>query len=547
MAPPYKPLPLGNPGAASNPLAGVGATLSKLNYGPGGGPQNSPIPLLHPPPAKPAVPKAGTGFRSANLTAPKASKAAPADKHPALPATAGRTSVPARTVTSTAQDGAATVPAKTSTPVASKPPPAAKRASTAAASAPPPPQLTPQQQAMQAVTAALAPLYTQQGTAAQHQNDAIRQFTQAIISQLQGVPSQVQGDYNNAINAQSSLVNSAADALRNANPNTQDQALLSAINAPDAQGQQIAAQNNAVFNGGAAVGQYLNGVSPLGALRSQGLAATDLARLQPGFQGLRGQQALQAALYQQGQARQKIDAMAPGLTQQYTSSLTAAQQKQQYLDMVARKFGYQKAKDQATLNLRVDEFNTRQNTANGKIDVRVSKGFPDGLAHNSSGQVITSGGKPVRFDANTGSVTTRPPSGKDISTLVDKWKGGRTVSKTVRAPNPDANGNPVVKTVKTQQGQLSFEQAYKRLTAMGVADKTARQYLQTAYQRGEQGRGWLTNEQRNILKKSGRQSYVAKYQGHAFITPQMYAALVAAKNPPPGELNHGRYFIAPGY
>ena len=294
----------------------------------------------------------------------------------------------------------------TKTPVPKLPPPTAGKTTVPARTITPVPKpkalppLTPQQQATRAVNQSLAPVYAQQNTSASRQNNAITAFTQAIISQLQGMPAQVQGDYNQAIQGQSQLAQNAADALRNANPNQQDQTLLNAIGAPQAQHDALTSQNANVFNGGAAVGQYTNGVLPMDSLRSQGLAATELARLQPGFQGLRGQQALGAALAQQSDARGKIDAMRPGLVQSYTNSLNAAQQKQQYLDLVNKKFGYTVTSGNKRIDQTQQRLNQQQTQFVQKYNQQATKfnqtqANPNASLSGKVGYLVDSTGAPI--------------------------------------------------------------------------------------------------------------------------------------------------------
>ena len=289
-----------------------------------------------------------------------------------LPPTAGKTTVPARTVV----------------PV---PKPKAPK---------PVKVLTPQQQATAVVNQSLAPLYTQQSTAATQQNDAIKNFTQALITQLQGVPGQVQGDYNNAIQGQSQLAQNASDALRNANPNQQDQTLLNALGAPQSQHDALTNQNANVFNGGAAVGLYQNAVSPLDALRTQGLQATELARLQPGFEGLRATQALQSALAQQSDARGKIDAMRPDLVQKYLAANTAAQQKQAYLNLVNQKFGYTVASGNARLSQSQQRLDHQQAQFVAKYNQQAAKfnqtqANPNASLSGKVGYLVDSAGAPI--------------------------------------------------------------------------------------------------------------------------------------------------------
>lgn len=564
------------------------------NTGRGGGGDFGP-----PRPAPTPKPKPAGDFSVQPQTVPTPkSTPKPAPRPPQLPPTPGKTTVPTRTVTPTPAPTPAPSPTPPKTPnlhgrngiyytssgdvklgkgqtlafakgkgyyakTAAAPPRKGRRT----VATPTVTQLTPEQTAAQAVEQALAPLYTAQGTQATQQNAAITSLTKAIIAQLQPAAGQIGGEYDQAIGQQTNLANSAADRLAAANPNTQDQALLSAINAPDAQRAALAAQNSAAFNGGAAVGSYVGGVLPVSSLQSQKLAGMGLAHQMPAIEGLRGQQALSAALASQSVDRAKIDAMRPDLLQKYQASEVAAQnaqvaqqQKQQYLDIARQSLGL-KAQNQSftqTLavtkaNQSIDKFNAQQTAKANKIDVQVSKSIPGGIARNSNGDPIIRGGKVMTINAN-GTTTAKVPTASQISGFVDKWKSGKTQSVTTVATDKDgntvydANGAPkTITETKTSVKPLNYQQAYRRLRTMGLADQKARSYLNTAYKRGEQGRGWLTNEQRAALQKAGRQTYVGYFQGHAFIGMAQAAALKKANKLPPGELVNGRYFIAPGY
>ena len=289
--------------------------------------------------------------------------------------------------------------------------------------------LNPMQQAQLNVRRELAPQYSAVDQEAARQNQAIQSYTAAVMQQLAGLAPQIQGDYNNAINAQQGMVDAAANSLRSVNPSGDVARLLDAVGAPAAQGQQIQGNLNNTFNGGAAVGQYVNGVSPLGALRSQGEAATTLARLQPSFQALAGRQALISALANQADARAKIAAQAPTMIQDQLNTFTSNAAKRQQLGLEAQslglktqnqafnqnlavgkqnfavdKFNAQQALALQKQGLAVTKFNASQSATQNKIDVQVSRGFSDGFAHNSQGGVIRVNGAPLKFNAKTASV-----------------------------------------------------------------------------------------------------------------------------------------------
>jgi hypothetical protein len=575
--PPWKPLnsPPAPPKATPAPKGNAGG---RRNYVPPKAVRpdplsNSPIPLLHPPTRKTVTPQPRIP-KDANVSTPKAPPRTVTPKAPVsaakpaqLPSTSGKTTVPARTVTA---HPAPPPKAKPSAPLAPKKPAVAQQPRAAsAAHAAVLAQLSPQDEANAAVTAALAPLYAQQDVYANQQNQGVKGWTQALINTLTGTPGQISQDYDQAIGAQTGMVNAAADSLRAANPNTQDQALLTAIGAPDAQQTQLANQNNAAFNGAAAVGQYVGGVLPLGALQSQKLNAVGQARMLPAIEALKGQQALSAAQMSQQDARSKLDAQRPDLLQKYTASFTSAQnakiaqdQKSAYLDIARQSLGL-RAQNQdfsqklavTKTNMSIDKYNAGVTAKANKIDVTVSKSIPGGIARNSNGDPIIRGGKVITINAN-GTAGAKVPTASQINGFVDKWKNGK--SSTVTVPATDKDGNPVYNPQTGAQEYvtksiassppLNFGQAYRRLRTMNVSDKQARSYLATAYKRGEQGRGWLTNEEQSVLSKAGLRprARLVNVDGsaHGVLSPAQYNALArAGRKPPAIQTNTGTYVI----
>lgn len=267
--------------------------------------------------------------------------------------------------------------------------------------------LNPIQQATLNVNRMLAPQYSAADQEAARQNQAIRAYTTAVMQQLAGEAPQIQGDYNNAIGAQQGMADAAAQSLRNVNPSGDVAALLNAVGAPQAQNTQIQGNLNNAFNGGAAVGQYVNGVSPLGALRAQGEAATTLARLQPGFQALAGRQALVSALANQADTRAKIAAQVPSMIQDQLNTFTKNAQARQQLALEAQAAGVKQQNTQfsqkVTLaklqaqqdkylrdyNLQVQKFNQSRTEAQAKA------ALPNTSLSKLKGYLVDSSGKAI--------------------------------------------------------------------------------------------------------------------------------------------------------
>jgi hypothetical protein len=279
---------------------------------------------------KASVPKphSGAGFRDANL-APKAKpkpkaavapavtrKPSPKPKATVLPA-----SHPAQPSSPTPVTKAAVPTVKSTVPKTNrmKPLPAttdrptgrATAASPRPAAAPPvaaPPSVDAQ------VAALLAPQYKVLSTQEQQRETALRQFADAMVAQLKGVPGQVQSDYQTAQNAISGYAQTAANGLAAANPNAQTQALLQAIGAPQAQQDAVTAHNNDVFGGGAGVLYAREGMLPAQQTASDQASALLYARSLPAIAALSGIQGLRQFQNQDAVARQQLAAQAPDLT-----------------------------------------------------------------------------------------------------------------------------------------------------------------------------------------------------------------------------------------
>lgn len=451
----------------------------------------------------------------------------------------------------------------------------------------PRPSYTPAEEASLHVSQLLQPQYTQAARDAALQNDAIRRFTQAIIQQLQGEPAQVQGIYDPQIQQQSQMANAAADSLRAVNPNGDVQKLLDAVGAPSSQAQELAGNLNNTFNGGAAVGQYVNGVLPMGALRSQETAAESLAALQPGFEALRGQQGLQSALAQQADNRSKIAQQAPALEQQWLADFQKNKNAQTQLAIEQRATHTFDTSKSRALGYQVDSQGRAIRDAQGhlqvlpgftqtpsgavvkayapktpklpksvqaKISPSVSTHAGRGIALDATGQPVLVNGKTIPWKASstvaggTSASTPKVPTASQINNLVTAWKTGKSTTVSVKEPHSDANGNAVYKTKRITTGKLSFGQAYKRLTTMGLNDTQARQYLDSAYKRGEQGRGFLTNEERAALHANapkrlpgfaGDFTAAHVYKGVGYLDQQQAAVLSHAGLMPPGHWING--------
>lgn len=184
-----------------------------------------------------------------------------------------------------------------------------------------------QSAAQQIVNAALEPLLASlrsqetslAGTQAQQQA-ALKGFTQEILNYLKGTPASIQSDYQGAVDTTRDLAQASADQLLKSNPNSLDQSMLAAINAPQEQRDALAAQNQNVFGGGSSVLFKVGGAIPATAFAEDKANQQAFANALPSIQGLQGQQLFAQLLANQNQDTQKlaaqraeIEAKRPGL------------------------------------------------------------------------------------------------------------------------------------------------------------------------------------------------------------------------------------------
>jgi hypothetical protein len=341
---------------------------------------------------------------------------------------------------------------------------------------------------------------------------------------------------------------------------------LAVINDPS-----VAAAANTLSANGAANGntQLAQGSAALSNLIANAAAAKDYGLKQPGIQQLAGLQNI-AAAEQQGTANigtqtQQLEQQLPSIIQSLASqndsrsaALTAARENQiarnDALAATTAKntTAVQVAKARAAGQVKVARISaqTKANAASrpnaslsrtvGYVVDSTGKWIPGqngqpqllpGYTTNASGQVVKVG--------KTATSTAKPPTANEINSWVDAFKNGKPVTTSVLAPKPDANGNPVYRSIRQKTGQLSYLQAYKRLTALHVPDPQARQALDTVYKRGEQGRSWLSNEEQAALSASKLPPVAHRYKGVAYLDRTQAQALTAAHRMPPGHWIQG--------
>lgn len=354
--------------------------------------------------------------------------------------------------------------------------------------------------------------------------------------------------------------------------NDQSNALLAQNNSPQTVNSNPQGAGDALY--------YLGGFSPASVLNAQGAAFKTAAEgLATQAKGL-GNDYAGSALATGAQNVQKlrddlmqIQAQRPGLLNQAVSALQQQQAglsndyadqqaKQQQLELERQAYGL-KSQNQAfnqklataKYNLQVGnqkialaKWNAQQKDKNNKIDAKVSAGINDGYAHNTKGEkVLDPKGKPIKFSPSAAGGSKA--SASQVNTFI---KGLTTYSHVAGVSTPTGH-------------TMKFGAALRRLTAprsqggYGLNNKTARQFLDGVYKRGEDGRAWLTNEEQSILRKSrGKYGYIGlsnrtkvnldPVSHNAFLSPIQYQILSEAGMLPPGQMHNTpigeRWYIA---
>lgn len=403
------------------------------------------------------------------------------------------------------------------------------------------------------ITPSLAVIDTQQKT----QQQALQQFTEAVLAQLQKQPAAISSDYNQAIDQSQALAQAGSDSLKNANGNASIQELLKAAGAPQSQQDQVAAQLGNVFNGGASALFGNHGVFPGQQLIRDKASASAFANELPGINALAGTSALKNLLYQSGLDRQKVLATVPSIMgdiakQDATTKQAAADAayKNRYLSVVEQANGV-KAK---SADANISQGNTRLGIAQQNADTAASRATEAAAAAQQRIAILQQNANTAAKKAAATKAGAKAPTGGQLNTLVDQWYGGKNsnVRKAVvddkgKQKTNLATGAPLYVTTTVKGGQLSYQQAVSRLTALNVPQEQATALLDTKFQRGERGRPWLGYQERTVLAKAGVKPTALYFKKHAFLNAAQASVLNAANALPPGELVNGRYFIQPGY
>lgn len=229
------------------------------------------------------------------------------------------------------------------------------------------PQPTPQQTVAQILAAQTRPVTAaQQRVQAQQASDRqqAQALTLALVHALQNGIAPVQQTYDAALGQQQALASRGAALLAGSNPNTQVQSQLAAVNAPQQQRDQLAAQASADFNPGVLYTQ--TGSIPGASLLAQRQAAIQHLAGLPTVAALQGQET-QRTLEQQRQASLdkylsdigQITAQAPSLLTSLKQQAVQNQRANQQLALQQSEFA--NSIRQAALNR---QFQAQQATLN---------------------------------------------------------------------------------------------------------------------------------------------------------------------------------------
>lgn len=475
------------------------------------------------------------------------------------------------------------------------PKPAAKKPAKKTASSLGAPPMSAQQVALQTVNQSLSPilesltgqrkdLLSEQAGA----QKALRDFTAQIMQYIGAIPGQAAGSYNEAINTTNNLAQTAATGLANLNPQSQNDALLSAIGAPDAQKAALAAQNQQAFGGGGATLYKTSGAIPATQIASDKAGQMAFYQGLPAVAGLQGTQALKQLLFTQAKDRSalankfaEIQAKRPGLVQEAMGSMQDSQLKiaqQNSLDayrVAQLKIDQANAETNAewkAAQLEIDKINAgiRERSATADVTgydpvtgmptpemVRATK--PD--APKPPKVITGKNGSIVSVDPVTGVVTQlKPPGTLGTQSTAGKKKGtprinGMTVSQYSSQTQKAAEAVPALffGTVLNEKGKrvpandvpgfdpndagtwgsdaLTYGQALAKLKReYKLTAKDATGILDQLWERGDAGRPLFSYWERAKLKKAGftaaqiQKAMRPEYRGTR-IANRMYAVL----------------------
>lgn len=337
----------------------------------------------------------------------------------------------------------------------------------------------------------------------------IQQMTQGIMGQLSTIAPQVQQEYQGFFDRNLSAAKEGAAALAAASPDKQIQADLAAVGAPTEQHQQIATQDQNVFQGGGAVLQDVAGTIPGQAIASSGAAETAYARKLPAFAALQGQQTLKSFLQDMSDQQLKvlddrrlIAAKAPGLLQDIMTSRLSQDAKNRALDLEEAALRRQLGNDvfnRGVTRTKLTQAQTRLNQTSQQQNTSNQMRYAEIYGYDpKTGKPTLAAIKAAKADKAKGK---KPPS----ATALSNWNKFAEDAYHGVAPKTryDTGTGQFVPIPGTGKQPVEYYAALKRLMAMGATLARAQQVLNSLYSKGEGGRPYVSLQGRLALENAG--------------------------------------------
>lgn len=184
--------------------------------------------------------------------------------------------------------------------------------------------------------------------------DMVGQF----LESLKGVSGEL-APYTNAATQQTSDAANAARSLLAANPNAVTQADLAAVNAPQAQRDAVAGQNQAVFGGNAALLNYAGGAVPADQFRQDAAGRAAFLSALPAIGESMGVRGLNQIGFHGSQDALKLASDKANALFQARGQLADYVQKNQAAKALAAKTAFDQGLATAKYRTGVDQFNVR--------------------------------------------------------------------------------------------------------------------------------------------------------------------------------------------
>lgn len=360
------------------------------------------------------------------------------------------------------------------------------------------------------------------------QREAFKQISGQLLGMLSGVPAQINADYDRAIAETTGLSQAAAQGLANANPNPETLANLQAINAPQQQIDAVSAQNQNVFGGGAGVLNFLGGTVPAQGLVANRAAESAYARTLPFASAANANQYLSRLLSQQAQQQLAIDQALAKIRSDATSQAYDILNQLQSQKMAQQRFQADQQYRRSTLGLRAESLRQSQQRINQSLAIakdRSAQGWARVAAAQDAQKNLTAyrqqslelrrAGLISQDEYRRAQLWIRRQQLDLSRQRVSAGGGARGVSASqMRLWSKTAHD--LYNGVKDSSGNVvdypagSYQEALAKLRAMGAPLAVAQGLLNTYWKPGEDGRPYLSYQERQALIKAGVKAAVVE-------------------------------------